>query len=427
MRLFILIGAPGIGKTWLCNRLSDDFYVVSSDRFKNKLDDAVKEALKQDKPVLVDIPFKIKAFIERWRAIVPDAYVATLVEEEAVHRQRIESRGGKFNETIVRRIKRIDSLSKRYANLVGTSDLLLRRLKYECIKIKLGKLPEDDMVVYRATSPSGKVYVGQTIRSLKHRIWAHYYSAVVSEASYPFMLALSKHLSNFSWEILHKAETKEELDEKEIQFIEELGSRDPDKGYNCTSGGPGWSGMKLPDDHPLRAQGSFVRAAWNKGRKGVQPTMTDEHKQKIVAANTGRRPSERHLSVLAERNASGWQSDPEVRRKISEANRGMKLTDEQLKKLSDATTGKRNGMYGKTHSDESKQRMSESRKKLMSDEEFRQRFRRSRSRFSVRSPSGEEFMNDRDAAQKTGMSRSKIRRLIEDPSSGWQRVETSGQ
>lgn len=298
MRLFILIGAPGIGKTWLCNRLSNDFTIISSDRNRDNIDEAIRSALQQDKPVLVDIPFRIKAFIERWRLTLPACVVVSLVEDEATHRARLASRGGEYTDSILKRVRRVDSIARRYGNISGTSDELLDRLSQESLK----------------PNPA------------------------------------------------------------------------------------------TPEEKP-----------------------TDEHKQKIAAANTGRRPSERHLSVLAERNASGWQSDPEVRRKISEANRGMKLTDEQLKKLSDATTGKRNGMYGKTHSDESKQRMSESRKKLMSDEEFRQRFRRSRSRFSVRSPSGEEFMNDRDAAQKTGMSRSKIRRLIEDPSSGWQRVETSGQ
>lgn len=423
MRLFILIGAPGVGKTWLCERLSNHFHVVSSDRFKNKLDDAVEEALKQDKPVLVDIPFRIKAFIERWRAAVPDAYVVALVEDEDVHRQRIESRGGKFNDTIVKRIKRIDSLSKRYANLIGASDHLLKRLIYESVKIKLGKLPEDNMVIYKATSPSGRIYIGQTRRNLKYRVWAHYYSAIVNEASYPFMLALSKYLNDFSWEILHKAETKEELNEKETQFIEELRSNDPDKGYNCTSGGPGWSGMKLSSDHPFNIPGSFERIAWNKGRKGVQPAMTDEHKLKLIAANIGRRPSELHMRRLTDRNASGWQSDPEIRKKISEANKGLKLTEEQLKRLSKAVSGENNGMYGKTHSEETKKKMSDSKKNLMKNDEFKLAFRKNRSKYQIISPSGEVFLNDRDAASKTGIGRSKIRKLVEDSSSGWLRVE----
>ncbi len=427
MRLFILIGAPGIGKTWLCDKLSDHFHVVSSDRFKNKLDDAVSEALKGDRPVLVDIPFKIKAFIERWRSRIPDAYVAALIEEESVHRQRIESRGGKFNDTIIKRIKRIDGLSKRYANLIGTSDHLLKRLKYESIKIKLGKLPDDSMVIYKAASPSGKIYVGQTRRSLKHRIWAHYYSAIVEETSYPFMLALSKYMNDFSWEILHRAETKEELDEREIQLIKELGSSSPDKGYNCTSGGPGWNGMKLSDTHPFKVAGSFERIPWNKGRRGVQPRMTEEHKQKIVSANTGRKPSELQMKRLMERNASGWQSDPDVRSKISETNKGLKLTDDQLKKLSEATTGQNNGMYGKLHSHESRKKMSESKKALMANEEFVSSLRKSKSKYEIISPNGEVYINDRDAASKTGISRSRIKKLAEDPSSGWLRVEKSDQ
>lgn len=151
--------------------------------------------------------------------------------------------------------------------------------------------------------------------------------------------------------------------------------------------------------------------------------MTDEHKLKLIAANIGRRPSELHMRRLTDRNASGWQSDPEIRKKISEANKGLKLTEEQLKRLSKAVSGENNGMYGKTHSEETKKKMSDSKKNLMKNDEFKLAFRKNRSKYQIISPSGEVFLNDRDAASKTGIGRSKIRKLVEDSSSGWLRVE----
>jgi dephospho-CoA kinase len=290
MELFILIGAPGIGKTWLCDRLSNDFTIISSDRYRDKIDEAIHSALQQDKPVLVDIPFRIKAFIERWRSAKPSCVVVSLVEDEATHRSRLAMRGGEYTDSILKRVRRVNSIARKYGNISGTSDFLIESLRQES-------------------------------------------------------------------RILRSPETRDE----------------------------------------------------------PKPS------------NVGRRPSALHLKILAERNASGWQSAPEVRRKISEANKGLKLTDDQLQRLSEATSGERNGMHGKKHSEDSKQKMSESKKKLMSDEGFKEKFRRSRSKFAIVSPSGEEFFNDRDAAAKTGMSRSKIRKLLEDSSSGWKRVETSGQ
>lgn len=425
MRLFILIGAPGVGKTWICNKMSNDFNIISSDRLRNGIDAAVDQALLGEKPVLVDIPFRIKAFIERWRDKVPDAVVIALVEDRETHEQRLRLRGGEFDATIIKRVKRIDSLSKRYANIIGDSDHVLKRLTYEAVKERLGDVPDDKMVVYRATSPSGKSYIGQTRHGFRHRVWRHYYSAIVGNESYPFMTALSKYKDQFKWEILAKCDDQESLNSEEIRLIQELKTNNPDFGYNCTKGGPGWSGMKLADTHPFKAIENKSRVAWNRGRKGVQPPMSDEHKQKIIAANTGRVPSELHLQRLAERNASGWQSDPEIRKKISESNKGMKLTPEQLAKLSEATKGKLNGMYGKNHSEETKAKMSEAKKVLLVDPDFKSKFRESRSKFKIVSPDGEIFMNDRDAAAKTGISRNKIRKMIEDPNSGWYRVAKS--
>lgn len=63
------------------------------------------------------------------------------------------------------------------------------------------------------------------------------------------------------------------------------------------------------------------------------------------------RPASKH-SPLAE----------ETKIKISEKCKQYKLTDEQRKKLSISVMGKKNGMYGKHHSEETKQKISQSKK-----------------------------------------------------------------
>lgn len=55
----------------------------------------------------------------------------------------------------------------------------------------------------------------------------------------------------------------------------------------------------------------------------------------------------------------GITPSEETKQKQSEANKGKKHTQETLEKMSIANSGENNGFYGKTHSEETKQKMSE--------------------------------------------------------------------
>lgn len=90
------------------------------------------------------------------------------------------------------------------------------------------------MIVYLATNKvNGKQYVGQTIRPLLER-WKDHCRVV--DNNY-FHNAIRKYgAENFSLEIIDQAETLEELDRKEMYWIEELGTLYPN-GYNLKEGG----------------------------------------------------------------------------------------------------------------------------------------------------------------------------------------------
>lgn len=93
-------------------------------------------------------------------------------------------------------------------------------------------------VIYKVTNLINyKVYIGQTI-DFKRRKIEHL--AKSSNTCY-FHNAIAKyHKNNFQWEIIDKAETKEELNEKEIYWIEVLKTYaylTESKGYNMTRGG----------------------------------------------------------------------------------------------------------------------------------------------------------------------------------------------
>jgi group I intron endonuclease len=88
-------------------------------------------------------------------------------------------------------------------------------------------------IIYKISSPSGKVYVGQTMRSFQKRIRQH-----KSKHSYCTYLkrAIQKYGDEMKYEIIEEDVPHDQLDEREIYWIKELNSLAP-TGYNCTTGG----------------------------------------------------------------------------------------------------------------------------------------------------------------------------------------------
>ena len=108
----------------------------------------------------------------------------------------------------------------------------------EILDIK--KMSEDQLVmeetrgiIYKITSPSGKVYVGQTICSFKKRMQQH--KSIYSECTL-LKRAIDKYGDEMKYEIIEDNISHEQLDEREIYWIKELNSLAPN-GYNCDTGG----------------------------------------------------------------------------------------------------------------------------------------------------------------------------------------------
>ena len=88
-------------------------------------------------------------------------------------------------------------------------------------------------IIYKITSPSGKVYVGQTVRPFEERIYKHKHKSsqctVISKA-------IQKYGDEMNYELIEENVPQEQLDEREIYWIKELNSLAP-SGYNLTTGG----------------------------------------------------------------------------------------------------------------------------------------------------------------------------------------------
>lgn len=96
------------------------------------------------------------------------------------------------------------------------------------------------MIIYKATNlANGKVYIGATTLSLETRKRDHIRFAFRKDRpNGSFQDAILEYgPSNFAFEEIDHAETKDEMYDKEAYWISEYRSTDPNYGYNLDSGG----------------------------------------------------------------------------------------------------------------------------------------------------------------------------------------------
>jgi len=164
-----------------------------------------------------------------------------------------------------------------------------------------------------------KWYIGQTIRTLDKRKKQHLSDAGKNGSNSYFHNVIRKYGENiFEWYVIDDTcENRDELNEMEFHYIQQYKSFGKN-GYNLTTGGGGVSGYIHPPEIRKRISES------NKGK-----VRTEEVIQKMREISTGKFAS------------------PETKQKMSESRIGI------LK-------GEKHPLFGKFHSEESKQKMSES-------------------------------------------------------------------
>lgn len=125
------------------------------------------------------------------------------------------------------------------------------------------------LLIYKITNLiNGKIYVGQTTKTLEQRLAKHWSEArCASRPNNYFHNALLKYgIENFIIEKLDTASSIEELNEKEYYWIEKLHSRDKDIGYNLMTGGK--SGIKSEKTKELLRQKKI--ANWNNDKLKIR-------------------------------------------------------------------------------------------------------------------------------------------------------------
>jgi hypothetical protein len=128
----------------------------------------------------------------------------------------------KARKEVLRKIKKTGKMPK---------DTTLE--KYQIKDEEANKIMGPTGIIYKISSPSGKVYVGQTIRSFEKRMQEHRDSKSKCSA---VRNAIDKYKDQMKYEIVEDNVPQEQLDEREIHWIKELNSLAPN-GYNLNTGG----------------------------------------------------------------------------------------------------------------------------------------------------------------------------------------------
>ena len=246
--------------------------------------------------------------------------------------------------------------------------------------------------IYKHTNTvNGKSYIGQTRHDAeKTRKRDH----IKGRGSQLLKCAIERYGEDaFIFEILHDGIIPELLDSYEIEAIAKYNTLAPN-GYNLTTGGGGGrtfsketrrkmseankgrthseeTKRKISENNAMKGKTHSketkrkisennamkrpeVRRKVSEANKGK--THSKETRQKISEAGKGRTHSEETKRKISENNANkGKPRSEETKRKISEAHKGKKLSGEHIQKMSEA-------LKGKTRSEETKRKMSEARK-----------------------------------------------------------------
>ena len=136
-------------------------------------------------------------------------------------------------------------------------------------------------IIYMATSPSGRKYVGITVASLRIRKSNHL-SHAKTKKPYAFQKAILKYgIDSFKWEILESTDSYEQAKEQEKYYIKYFNTRK--SGYNRTDGGDGVIGHVSTDEQRRRISQRLLGNKYCLGRK-----LPDEHKENISRAEGGK-------------------------------------------------------------------------------------------------------------------------------------------
>ena len=135
--------------------------------------------------------------------------------------------------------------------------------------------------IYKYTSPSGGVYIGQTNSNIATRAQKNGYQYLVKnkETGKYYQPAIAQAIQKYGWEnfqkeILYTGLTSEEADEKEKELIKEY--KEKGNCYNICSGGKGVPGAREHKVRQYSLTGEYIKT-WDTIKEACE-TLYNDHK-----------------------------------------------------------------------------------------------------------------------------------------------------
>lgn len=199
---------------------------------------------------------------------------------------------------------------------------------------------------------NAKIYVGKT-NDYENRWKRHIRIAngAASERTNAIHRAIRKYgVNNFIFKVVQSFEIEADCFAAERYWVEYFNSNDENFGYNLTNGGEGASGWKVTEEVRQKIRDKAT------GRKHTPETIEKlkQRKQSLP----GRMPS--NIEQLKIMNISRKHTE-QAKANMSKARIGMKFTNEHRQNISKVMlgvyVGEKSPRYGKTHTEETKDKM----------------------------------------------------------------------
>lgn len=252
------------------------------------------------------------------------------------------------------------------------------------------------MLIYKATNKiNGKLYIGQTVRSLESRKQRHISEALNKSNNMYIGRAIRKYGSeNFDWCVLHECSNIDDLNQMEIHYIKLYNTFNT--GYNLTLGGEGVVGC-IPSNETKKKLSELQKGKNNSfyGKKHSEKTKKEMSKT--------RRGKGHPLYGKRGKDNPRW---------------GMKHTKKSILKMSETLKGEKHYFYGKKRSEEFKQNISE--KNKGKNHPNYGKFGKYSSRTRAVIIDGKYFYTCKEAAEFVGIDPSAIGRRIKKQYPGYQ-------
>lgn len=138
MKIYMVVGCPGSGKSWVCEQLEDFFEYVHHDLYIGMAGTRYVEAILEvcetaEKPVLTEAPFSISQLKKPLETAGHEVQCVFIMEDPEVIADRYLNREGKaIPKGHLTRQETYRERASEYDSFIGTSEEVLEFLKREC-------------------------------------------------------------------------------------------------------------------------------------------------------------------------------------------------------------------------------------------------------------------------------------------------------